>query len=131
LGDTIPISQRRGPHAARGNRQGVPPFLGPVPEPYMETSRWVDRCFPVRTIRVILGRLGSAFRLSAPELDIVVDGDTIAGAWHSFLEAVRGRDDTAWLAFDVGPTRRDEVEQGLDAPDDEDWAEPVGKDARH
>jgi hypothetical protein len=78
-----------------------------------------------RTIRVILGQLGDMTRMSAPELDIVVDGSDRGQAWARFLDQIRGREDGAWLAFDVGPTRPDEIAEGLNAPEDEDWSEPA------
>ena len=93
---------------------------------YVETSTYVGDCFAVRTIRVVLGRLGDMFRFSAQELDIVAEGDSIEEAWDAFLGAVGQRDDAAWLTFDVGPTRPHEVDDGLDASEDEDWAEPYG-----
>ncbi len=92
---------------------------------YVESSACATEFFAVKTVRVVLGRLGPVFRFSAHDLGIVVDGQTIAQAWDSFLSAARDRDDTAWLMFDVGPTRPEEVEQGLDAPEFEDWAEPA------
>lgn len=74
-------------------------------------------------IRVIVGQLGHAVRMSAPDLDIVVEGIDGVEAWTKFLEEIKKRDDSAWLSFDVGPTRREEIEEGLNAPEDEDWSE--------
>jgi hypothetical protein len=77
-------------------------------------------------IRVIVGQLGHMVRMSAPDLDIVVEGANRGEAWALFLDETKKRDDGAWLSFDVGPTRRDEIEEGLNAPEDEDWSERVG-----
>ncbi len=74
-------------------------------------------------IRVIVGHLGHTVRMSAPDLNIVVQGSDRGEAWSRFLEEIRKRGDSAWLSFDVGPTRADEIAEGLDAPEDEDWAE--------
>jgi hypothetical protein len=63
--------------------------------------------------------------MSAPDLDIVTEGSSQEEAWVKFLEEIRKRDDSAWLTFDVGPTRREEIAKGLDAPEDEDWSEPT------
>ena len=97
----------------------------PQADLYPETSRCAGECFVARTVRVILGHLGECYRFSAPDLDVVADGDTIQGAWGDFLKVVRVRNDASWLRFDVGPTRPDEIAAGLDAPEDEDWAELV------
>jgi hypothetical protein len=74
-------------------------------------------------IRVIVGQLGHTVRMSAPELDIVAEGSDRGEAWSRFLEQIRTREDSAWLSFDVGPTRAEEIAEGLNAPEDEDWAE--------
>lgn len=76
-------------------------------------------------IRVIVGQLGHTVRMSAPDLNIVVEGANTIEAWTQFLEEIKKRDDGAWLSFDVGPTRSDEIKEGLNAPEDEDWSEPV------
>ena len=99
--------------------------LAPDPSPYAETTMHASDYFTARTVRVILGRLGGVFRLSAPELEVVTEGVTISHAWDSFLQIVGERDDAAWLSFDVGPTRPHEIAAGLDAPENEDWAEPT------
>jgi len=103
----------------------------------IEYSHYPDRPFGVETcilypprqkVRVILGELGDIVRMSAPDLDIVTEGSNRDEAWAKFLDELRRRfvpDESAWLTFDVGPTRREEIAQGLDAPEDEDWAEPV------
>jgi len=78
-----------------------------------------------QTVRVILGELGDTVRMSAPELDVVAEGSNRVEAWTKFLKEIRKRDDSAWLTFDVGPTRREEIAQGLNAPEDEDWSELV------
>jgi hypothetical protein len=57
-------------------------------------------------------------------LDTVVDGADFAEAWGKFVEQLRCRKDADWLTFDVGPTRHPEIEEGLDAPEDENWGAP-------
>lgn len=74
-----------------------------------------------RIVRVILGRFGEAVRLSAPEIGVVTEGQNPDEAWAKFLVEISKREDSASLSFDVGPTRRDEIIQGLNAPEDEDW----------
>jgi len=76
-------------------------------------------------VRVIIGAFGNIVRMSAPVLDIVTEGANRDQAWAKFLQQIRERDDAAWLTFDVGPTRPEEIAEGLDAPEDEDWSEPV------
>jgi hypothetical protein len=76
-------------------------------------------------IRVIVGQLGHTVRMSAPDLDIVVEGANREQAWTNFLEEIKKREDSAWLSFDVGPTRREEIQEGLNAPEDEDWSEVI------
>jgi hypothetical protein len=78
-----------------------------------------------QTVRVVLGTLGPVARASAPDLDIVVDGSSAEDALRKFLDEIRKRDYGAWLMFDVGPTRPEEIAEGLNAPEDEDWSEPV------
>lgn len=78
---------------------------------------------PRQQVRVIVGEFGSIVRMSAPSLDIVSEGSNRDKAWANFLEEIRRRDDAAWLTFDVGPTRREEIAEGLDAPENEDWSE--------
>ena len=90
------------------------------------TTSFVEM-IPIRTVRVVVGHLGSAIRMSAPEIGVFVERDTIQGTWAAFLDAVRDRDDAGWLAFDVGPTRPEEIEEGLDAPEDEEWAQLFGE----
>ena len=78
------------------------------------------------TVRVILGQLGEFVRISAPEFDVVTEGSTPMEAWLKFLDEIGERfrpDENAWLSFDVGPTRPDEIAEGLNAPEDEDWSE--------
>ena len=80
--------------------------------------------YPKRqTIRVILAKLGLVVRMSAPDLNVVVEGKSQGEAWTMFLDEIGKRDDAAWLTFDVGPTRREEIAEGLDAPENEDWSE--------
>jgi hypothetical protein len=74
-------------------------------------------------VRVIIGEFGSIVRMSAPSLDIVCEGSNRDEVWIKFLEEIRRRDDAAWLTFDVGPTRQEEIAEGLDAPENEDWSE--------
>ncbi len=77
---------------------------------------------PRQEVRVIVGELGGLVRMSAPGVGIVVEAPDRGQAWAQFIEEIRKRDDRAWLAFDVGPTRIDEIAEGLDAPEDEDWS---------
>jgi hypothetical protein len=72
--------------------------------------------------------LGNLFKFSAPDIDVHVEGATIEDAWKGFVNVVSIRSDAAWLTFDVGPTRPDEIDAGLDADDDEGWDEPAGRD---
>jgi hypothetical protein len=74
-------------------------------------------------VRVIIGEFGSIVRMSAPSLDIVCEGSSRNEVWTKFLGEIRRRDDAAWLTFDVGPTRREEIAEGLNAPENEDWSE--------
>lgn len=78
-----------------------------------------------QTVRVILGRFGEVVRLSAPEIDVVTEGQSPDEAWAKFLVEISKREDSASLSFDVGPTRRDEIMAGLNIPEDEDWSEPL------
>lgn len=92
---------------------------------YMDSPAGVEGCTlypPRQQVRVILGKLGGTFRMSAPNLDIVAEGSSRDEAWARFLDEIRNREDSAWLMFDVGPTRKEEVAEGLDAPEDEDWS---------
>jgi hypothetical protein len=103
-----------------------------TPQPDFEEVKHLCSDKPLRfnpprkqTVRVIVGKLGQFVRMSAPELDIVVDGATAEEARKYFREEVAKRGHGVWLRFDVGPTRREEIEKGLDAPEDEDWPEPT------
>jgi hypothetical protein len=80
---------------------------------------------PRQKVRVILGEFGAFLRLSAHDLNIVTEGSNRMEAWARFLDEIKKRDDSAWLTFDVGPTRPEEIAEGLDAPEDEDWSEVV------
>jgi len=82
-----------------------------------------------QTVRVVLGQLGGLIRMSATEINIVAEGSSPEQAWAKFLQQVRMRNDSAWLSFDVGPTRQEEIAEGLNAPEDEDWSEPVDSPA--
>ena len=84
------------------------------------TGTWIK----MRRVRVVLGNLGSMVRLTAPDLDVIVEGASFEETWSQFLNTVGQRGDSAWLWFDVGRTRPDEITAGLDAPEDEVWAEP-------
>ena len=81
-----------------------------------------------RVVRVIIGRLGDSVRLSAPDLDIVVDAVDPHKAWAEFLTTVRDLPlpKRQWISFDVGPTRANEIREGLDAPEDEVWKDSLG-----
>jgi hypothetical protein len=78
---------------------------------------------PKQEVRVIVGELGHTIRMSAPSLNITIDGTTPQEVWEKFLKVVKTRDDSAWLTFDVGPTRTEEIQEGLDAPENEEWPE--------
>lgn len=82
-------------------------------------------CFNRRPIRVILGRFGQIYKMSAPQKDVVTEGQSPYEAWAKFLVEISKRKDASLLIFDVGPTRRDEIVQGLNAPEDEDWDELI------
>lgn len=100
-----------------------PPIPGSI-----ESPRAIS-LYPLKqNIRVIVGQLGHTVRMSAPDLSIVVEGANRIEAWTKFLEEIKNRDDGAWLSFDVGPTRREEIQEGLNAPEDEDWSELVNSD---
>jgi hypothetical protein len=93
-----------------------------------ETSALSAGAIELAQVRVIVARLGPCVRLFAPALDIVVDGVSFECAWRSFLDRTSERDDSPWLAFDVGPTRCDEIAEGLNVDPDEVWAEPDAQD---
>jgi hypothetical protein len=76
-----------------------------------------------QAIRVILGRFGGFVKMSAPKINIVVDGLTVDEAWTKFLKEIQTIDEEDWLEFDIGPTRPEEIAEGLNAPEDEDWSE--------
>ena len=78
-----------------------------------------------RTVRVILGQFGQTYKMSAPKINIVAEGQSPDEAWAKFLVEISKREDAASLSFDIGPTRCDEIVQGLNAPEDEDWDELV------
>ena len=98
-------------------------------EPWAEIRSGLgDQWVEMRQVRVVVGNWGPRVRLSAPELRILVDGPSFPEAWAEFVSVVRARPDSAWLSFDVGYTRAEEISAGLDAPEDEVWAEPVDED---
>jgi hypothetical protein len=74
-----------------------------------------------KAIRVILGRLGEIYRMSAPKMGLIIEGSNIAEAWEKFF-AEMSRIEDSDLTFDVGPTRRDEITEGLNVPEEEDWS---------
>jgi hypothetical protein len=80
-----------------------------------------------KAIRVILGRFGQIYKMSAPKKDIITEGQSPDEAWAKFLVEISKREDSASLSFDVGPTRRDEITEGLNIPEDEDWSELLSK----
>jgi hypothetical protein len=100
-----------------------------IESPHYSDGPFVGEChtiYPSRQqVRVIVGEFGSIVRMSAPSLDIYSEGSNRDEAWSKFLQEIRRRDDAAWLMFDVGPTRFEEITEGLDAPEDEDWSEPA------
>jgi hypothetical protein len=80
-----------------------------------------------KVIRVILGRLGEIYRMSAPKIGIATEGSNIAEAWKTFFDEINKRKDYANLTFDVGPTRRDEIAEGLNISEDEDWSDTLSE----
>ena len=80
-----------------------------------------------KAIRVILGRLGEIYKMSAPKIGIVTEGLNIAEAWKTFFAEISKLKDSAYLTFDVGPTRSDEIAEGLNIPEDEDWSESLSE----
>lgn len=92
---------------------------------YYPDEPTISSCYAVypqrQTVRVILGQFGKVVRMSAPEIDIVVEGLSRDETWTKFLTEARKREDSVWLKFDVGPTRPEEIAEGLNAPEDEDW----------
>lgn len=99
--------------------------VAPAEETYVESSSYLVNYFALRTVRVVLGRVGNVFRFSAPALDILVDANEVSKGWEGFLALASTRPDAAWLTFDVGPLRKEEVLAALNAPEDEDWSEPI------
>jgi hypothetical protein len=104
-------------------------FSAPSEEYYDLSTSCVPSVYIVslkrQTVRVILGELGQLVRMSAPAIDIVVEGASIDETWAKFLEEIGKQDYRNWMSFDVGPTRREEIEEGLNVPEDEDWSEPA------
>ena len=94
----------------------------------IETSE-MTKFYPCsRSVRVILAELGPVARMSAPDLNIVTEGSNREQAWVRFLGEITKQfepNDSAWFIFDVGPTRREEIAEGLNVPEDEDWSEPI------
>lgn len=81
-----------------------------------------------KTIRVISGMFGKFVRMSAPEIGIIADGSTVEEAWTVFLKEAQKINETDWLAFDIGPTRPEEIADGLNIPENEDWSAPLQRD---
>ena len=77
----------------------------------------------MRTIRVVAGRFGPMIRLSAAELDIVVDGESLDEAWAMFLGEARTLPEAVGAMFDLGTLTEEEIAAALDAPEDESWAD--------
>jgi hypothetical protein len=75
-----------------------------------------------RKVRVIIGFLGPMIRLSAKDLNLMVEGTNFIEAWSSFRELVYKREDSPFLTFDVDRLRPEEISQALDVPEDEDWS---------
>ena len=93
-----------------------------IPSQYVITPQ--EKC---KRIRVILSSFGKSFRMSAPEIDIIVEGATANEAWTEFLKEARKLNKTNWLEFDIGPTRPEEISEGLNASENEDWSETVSE----
>jgi hypothetical protein len=79
------------------------------------------------SVRVIVGRFGKICKMSAPKIGIATEGLSPDEAWTNFLAEVRKRDDADLLTFDIGPTSHDEIMDGLNIPEDEDWSEPLNE----
>lgn len=90
-----------------------------LPEETDLGSGWLE----MRTIRVVVGRLGPMIRLSAAELDVVVDGESLDEAWAAFLGEARALPKTVGAMFDLGTLTEKEIAAALDAPEDESWAD--------
>jgi hypothetical protein len=92
---------------------------------YCNVSRFSTSVKKKNPVRVILGRFGKTCRMSASKIDVVTEGLNPDEAWTNFLAEVRKRDDADLLTFDIGPTRHDEIMDGLNISEDEDWSESI------
>ncbi len=92
------------------------------PNDLTESSSLGDAWIEMKQVRVIVGQWGPSVRLSAPDLDLVADGQDFSQAWSVFLKEVIRRPDSAWLTFDVGSLREAELHLAVDAAEDETWA---------
>lgn len=98
-------------------------YCSVVSNSYTRSAR--ERHLRRKTIRVILGRFGQTYKMSAPKKGVITEGQSPDEAWAKFLVEISKLEDVALLTLDVGPTRREEIFQGLNAPEDEDWDEMV------
>lgn len=95
---------------------------------YRDYPADIDGCsrYPTtRRIRIIIGRLNNIIRMSAPAIDIVAEGTNQNEAWINFLCEAKKCEDSDWFIFDIGPTKREEIEEGLNVSEDEDWSEAI------
>jgi hypothetical protein len=93
----------------------------PIPQ-FKETSGVLSFGSTLHKIRVIQGCIGSLVRLSAPELDVIAEGSNFENAWYDFLDQAKKQKDSCWFIFDVGPTRKSEIAEGLNIDEFEDWS---------
>ena len=101
-------------------------FILPEEEPYDFKGSHFNKCLKKKNpVRVILGRFGKICRMSAPKINVVAEGSSPDEAWANFLAEVRKRNDADLLTFDIGPTTRDEIIDGLNISEDEDWSESI------
>jgi len=94
-----------------------------------EASSLGDPWVEMRQVRVVVGDWGPLVRLSAPDLDLVAEGDGFDEAWREFVQSVALRPDSAWLMFDVSRVRDDEASEALNAQEAELWSHRVDDDA--
>ncbi|MGD0078212.1 MAG: hypothetical protein ABSB91_06260 [Sedimentisphaerales bacterium] len=101
-------------------------FILPEEEPYDFKGSHFNECLKKKNpVRVILGRFGKICRMSAPKINVVTEGSSPDEAWANFLAEVRKRNDADVLTFDIGPTTHDEIMDGLNISEDEDWSESI------
>ena len=101
-------------------------FILPEEETFYYKVSNLSKCTKKKNpVRVILGRFGKICRMSAPKINVVTEGSSPDEAWANFLTEVRKRSDADLLTFDIGPTTHDEIMDGLNISEDEDWSESI------